>query len=292
MTYGIPWNREAEAFPVGTFVRPNERYSELSEGIGRVVGTRGRTVAVRFPAHVFARMYPYGAFNVPAEFAGKNVGAYDADWLHRVVYVRAESFGPGMMPGRSEFHGARVVVRERYLPRRQRTYPFPYEHGGMFGSNAKAYCVGEFARTVLGMMRPDVTEAYERGRVTMFVVTERGTCDCTDEYGPCEFHAETIVTREGSASRSADELAHEFLTDTASVLHAWPSDAFEAATVRLGNALADSGGTWFDNPDDADELRDHVTTAEGALAAAGYSTYWDDGYRIVRITGGPFHDAP
>lgn len=282
------WSAAGEALAIGSAVRvtegntATERAHTLSGRYGRVTHTSGRMVTARFPG-------------TSTGSTGYTVATFDVDWLVPVVYVRAEFYGPGMMPNRSEFSGARIVVRERFTPRRQRTYPYAYG-----ATDARSDAVSTFARDVLGMMVPEVSEAYARGRVTMFAVVDTGTCDCTDEYGPCEHHGETMVSREGSSLRTADELGHEFLTDAVSVLGAYPSPEFESATIRLGNALADNrstyGTAWFPDGDgNADDYRDESehwqNVAEAALSAAGYSVFWADGYRIVRITGGPMTDA-
>jgi hypothetical protein len=270
MTYGIPWNREGESFPVGSFVRADEfRYGTntfpIGKRIGRVTSVSGRMVAVRWDA--------------------SSGGNYDADWLHRTVIVRARYWGPGMMPRRSEFLGARMVVSGTHGDRRQMTVPYDDAERDMY-----SVAVERFARERDGMCKPSAELLSDRRGVRTYAVTEYGTCECSDEYGPCEFHGETIVMREGSSSRAADDLCHEFLTDVASVLHRWPSPEFERDTLRLGNALADSGGSWFDNPDDAEEARDLVSNGEAFLGDAGYVTYWDDGYRIIRpLPGCPLY---
>lgn len=289
-----------QALTIGTVVRfdwptgPAVGDHSLTDEYGRIAGeatdVAGTIFPVRFPA---LRWNKNHGMPRPAGY-GTDVVSVHRDYLAVVTYVRAEYLSPD-----DAGHGARIRVRERYVPRRQRTMPYPHEHGGMFGDNAKPYCVGEFARTVLGMLRPDVREAYARGRATMYAVTDSGECTCTDEYGPCEFHGDTIVVREGASSRTADDLRHTFLTDVVSVIGEWPSDEYREATTRIGNALADNerhGVRWLpdDSPDDnyplSDELGDLTTTAEGHLASAGYSVFWEDGYRIVRVTGGPLTD--
>lgn len=271
--YGIEWGREGEAFPVGSFVvadRWEYEHKPVPDGtVGRVLWTRGRIVSVRFPG-------------VPDDRAGQNGRTFDADWLRRVIYVRARYYGPGMQPGRSEFHGSRIVVAGTHGDRRQLTAPIDHADRDYWHT-----AVIRFARERDGMAAPSVELVRERNGIRTYSVTETGRCECSDEYGPCEHHGETIVSREGASLRSADDLCHTFLGDVASVLGSWPSDAFREAETRLGNALHDSGGSWWNDPDDADECRDLVTNGEAALGDAGYSVYWEDGYRIIRITGGP-----
>lgn len=107
-------------------------------------------------------------------------------------------------------------------------------------------------------------------------------CDCSDEYGPCEQHGDTLVVREGASLHTADELAMIEIDDLVSVgaeLSAWG----QAEYKRLEQALTDR---WFDNPDDGEAARDLVTQLESNVA-----DLWvihDDGYRIVR----PHADCP
>jgi hypothetical protein len=286
------WNTAGDKFPVGGYVRSDDsRYDgdALAGMVGRVAGTRGRIVGVRYPADVFARAFPaphYGPFNVPAEFAGPRVTAFDADWLTRVRYVRVRYYGPGMSPRRSEFLGARIVVTGARGDRTQITVPYDHASTDPYGDAVSAYAVKR-----LGMVKPMPEEISARNGVRFYAITDGGECTCTDEYGPCEFHGETLVIREGASLRTADELGVEFLSDTAAVLGAWPSEEFERETLRLGNALADNrsemGTAWFRDAEDGDALGDAIGQAESALSAAGLSAYWEDGYRIIRITGGP-----
>jgi hypothetical protein len=52
------------------------------------------------------------------------------------------------------------------------------------------------------------------------------------------------------------------------------------------------GVAWLNNDDAgaglADELATVAQQVETELYTLGYSTYWEDGFRIVKITGGPF----
>lgn len=271
MPYGIDWSREGESFPIGSCVRvsanstPTEGAHIWAGAIGRVTHTAGRIVTVRFPGR--------------SPFGGPEVASFDADWLHRVAYAESRYYGPGMRPGAGEFSGTAYVVHGRRGNRQQYTHLADLALSPL---DNHMTAVRKFATERLGMCRPEVETIRERGTRMLHVITDTGTCECSDEYGPCEFHGETVVMREGSASRAADDLAHTFLGDVASVLRRWPSEEFRKAELRLGNALHDSGGSWFDDPDDADECRELCTEGESALGDAGYVTYWDDGYRIIR----------
>jgi hypothetical protein len=293
---GTAWNTEGEKFPVGAYVRTTDtRYDgdALAGIVGRVAGTRGRIVGVRYPADVFARAFPYphsGPFNVPAEFAGPRVTAFDADWLVRIRYVRAQYLGPEMARDGSTI-GARIRVTGARGDRMQMTVPYNHASTDNYGDAVTAYAV-----TRLGMVKPMTEDISARHGVRFFAITDDGECTCSEEYGPCEFHADTLIVREGASLRTADELGHEFLTDVAAVLGAWPSDDYRDAATRIGNALADNrsemGTAWLpatetDSYSLADLLADTQSAAESALSAAGLSVYWEDGYRIMRITGGP-----
>lgn len=290
----------ADRFPVGTYARVSEGdsangFPSLARMVGRVVGTRGTIVAVRFPADVFARAFPFphsGPWNVPAEFAGANVASFHDDWLFPVRYVSVRFHGPAIARDGSSI-GSRYVASGIRGDRMQ--YTRKADHALTPSENTERAAL-DYARTRLGMCNPSAE--YWRNRNTgahVFALTDYGTCECSEEYGPCEWHGETMVSREGASVRTADDLGHEFLTDVVSVCRAWPSAEFERETIRLGNALADNeshGCRWlpFDPESsypDSEALADMIGQAEGFLAGHGYSVYWEDGFRIVRITGGP-----
>lgn len=279
-----------EAFPRGAAVRVAGGYGYVwpyaYRGIvGRVIGTESTTgrIQVRFPR---------GMVNVDGEFAhvvsvghDGTDGTFHADWLHRVAYVSARFHGPALgKDGRSI--GSRYVVTGRRGDRYRLTWRA--DHSLTPEDNYTA-AVMAYARRRLEMCDPHIESWQDRrngGRV--YAITEHGTCDCSEEYGPCEWHGENVITREGASLRSGDELGHLFLSDVASACQAWPSEEFRSEEIRLGNALADSGGTWFDDPDDGDALQDMIRTAESFLSDHGLSVWWQDGYRIARITGGPY----
>ncbi len=117
------------------------------------------------------------------------------------------------------------------------------------------------------------------------------TCGCTDEYGPCEEHGQVLVQREGAALRSADQLALQYIDDVvqldgvSKVLSAAGLDTVRRAEVDLGM----TGESWFSDADLSQEVHDLVHQVENNIGP-DYQTYWDDGLRIVRITGGPLMD--
>lgn len=119
------------------------------------------------------------------------------------------------------------------------------------------------------------------------------TCDCSEEYGPCELHGETVTRREGASTRTADDLQSVFVAD-AVALGATLSPYGKSAIAEIDAALESErsmGVAWLPNDETgaglADELGSLVSQMETELHTLGYSVYWEDGYRIVRVTGGP-----
>lgn len=108
------------------------------------------------------------------------------------------------------------------------------------------------------------------------------TCECSEDYGPCELHCDTLVIREGASQRTGDEitlLKIDDLVDCGVTLS--PED--EAERERLSHALTDR---WFEDADDAEAAEDLLTRVE-----SNASDVWlisDDGYTIVR----PHADCP
>lgn len=130
------------------------------------------------------------------------------------------------------------------------------------------------------------------------IVGAMWVCDCSEDFGPCSSHSEEIAQRVGSGNRSADELCAVFLSEAAVALtDAGAEFPTEWADIR---ALVDDSESWegswlradltvpnaSEGYSASDALRDAVSAAEEALGAIGLVTYWDDGYRILRITGG------
>ena len=122
-------------------------------------------------------------------------------------------------------------------------------------------------------------------------------CECSEEYGPCEDHAETLVVREGASCRTADEVQLQLCTDLADLItgegRALPEGV--AATLELWWEQCEDrrhmGVSWFtDNDDDNavvsfDELIDMSDKLSGELP--DLQIWQEDGYRITRLTGGP-----
>lgn len=133
-------------------------------------------------------------------------------------------------------------------------------------------------------------------------------CDCdTTEYLPCELHAETLAQRDGSASRSADQLACLAVRELARVAcehrnpgHAHddepngcerltlPNGPDDVATLELVEmeTSRDPFTSWADDRDAADAVREMCDELERDLPA-GIVAHWDDGFTLWRITGGP-----
>lgn len=115
------------------------------------------------------------------------------------------------------------------------------------------------------------------------------TCECSDEYGPCEQHGDTLVVREGASQRTGDELTMVLISDLVEAGVELSTEA-KAEYERLMLALEDardshSGTAWFSGPEDAYSASDLAREVEGN------TDLWvihDDGYRIVR----PHADCP
>lgn len=157
-------------------------------------------------------------------------------------------------------------------------------------------------------------------------MTDEDECECTEDYGPCDRHSETIVSREGASTRTADELVAVFLSDVTDLYteagktaptgehYLTGSDYWQAVEderVRERERASRDGGyayvsgwaptdgtitredgtvvTWEDG-DMSQWLSDAISAGESDLCDIGWSITWDDGYRIYRVTGGPFHE--
>lgn len=119
------------------------------------------------------------------------------------------------------------------------------------------------------------------------------TCDCTEEYGPCEQHSELLVSREGASLHTADELVALFISDAVGVgveLSPWGKDVLSRAQEALA-ANTSMGVSWLPETEDGEALRDELATlqyqVESELASLELSVYWEDGFRILKLTGGP-----
>ena len=87
------------------------------------------------------------------------------------------------------------------------------------------------------------------------------------------------VSRDGAASRTADDLAHTFLFDVAGLVPTYvvPADLAELEFVY-------PMGAWCDDPDMSQALHDEATgAAESALSDVGLYASWDDGYVIEEL---------
>lgn len=116
------------------------------------------------------------------------------------------------------------------------------------------------------------------------------TCECSEEFGPCEDHGETLVVREGASLHTADELSMILIDDLVSVgaeLSPWGRTERDRLSAALEASRDNVSGTaWFADPDDADAAHSLADQLEGYVA-----DLWiirDDGYRIVR----PHADCP
>lgn len=133
------------------------------------------------------------------------------------------------------------------------------------------------------------------GRTGDYVVEtgeELGTCECSEEYGPCEDHGETLVVREGASTRTADESALCLIDDLVG-LGAAELSPYGAVVVDQARAALDDGrdrGSWID-PDHYANLAEELYEVAFQLecSASGVLVFHDDGYRIVRPSAGYWH---
>lgn len=109
-------------------------------------------------------------------------------------------------------------------------------------------------------------------------------CDCSDEFEPCDEHCELLVMREGSAVRTADELNILFCREAVDLGAFLTPDE----TVELDEIEAKCD-RWLDDLELADALIDLADRVECRLPD-GVLVYFEDGYRIVRVTGGRFYE--
>lgn len=118
------------------------------------------------------------------------------------------------------------------------------------------------------------------------------SCECSDEYGPCELHATTLIVREGASLHTADELSAIFLNDAVGLgaeLSPYGQDVLKRVSDTL-SANESMGVAWLEDGELQDELQTVSNQVETELYTLGYSVYWEDGYRIVKVTGGPLLD--
>lgn len=116
------------------------------------------------------------------------------------------------------------------------------------------------------------------------------SCECSEEFGPCEQHCEVLVSREGASLRTGDELAVQFIDDAVSLgveLSPWGKSVLQRAKKLLADNES-MGAAWLPEGTDGDEVRDDMQTLEWQVKAElEPAVYREDGYRIVKITGGP-----
>lgn len=122
------------------------------------------------------------------------------------------------------------------------------------------------------------------------------TCECDDEYGPCELHGTVLVQREGASTRTADESAVQYAEDAADLLDE-VGGAVEGVREVDREVIAEAwellegarrrGVAWFPE-DDAGEMLDTILRVgdalESDLHALGYWTFRDDGYWVVKLS--------
>ena len=128
-------------------------------------------------------------------------------------------------------------------------------------------------------------------------------CECSEDWGPCEDHGEVVAQREGASTRTADDLAYVFLTDVLAIgeERGWIAPNMlgkvNADRLRTAEHYWSNDDLWDDTMgcrwvrDDVDaEIHDEIAIGESVLADLGLAVYWEDGYVISRVTGGPLVD--
>jgi hypothetical protein len=114
--------------------------------------------------------------------------------------------------------------------------------------------------------------------------TTDGDRTCYEE-NPHAPDFDIIVSREGAANRTADELAAVFVLDVADIRYPGYQDnhlilpAEDHEDVQFASEITG----WCDDPDDSQRLSDLIPKWEAILSDAGYSVAWDDGYQIWRV---------
>lgn len=113
-------------------------------------------------------------------------------------------------------------------------------------------------------------------------------CECSDEYGPCETHGLVVAQRDGAgARRTADELLQVFVEDAVGLGVTLTDD--ECAVVSHVDTELNGSQHWLDDADLSEALAELALDVEMRLPD-GLAVYWDDGYRIVQMVGGPLVD--
>lgn len=115
------------------------------------------------------------------------------------------------------------------------------------------------------------------------------TCECSEEYGPCEQHGNVLAQREGASSRTADELVYVYVLDCFAILEQEPTpvaaDILRRVEEDWENQDDTYGVLWIQDEELEDELRDLAHQMESTIGAW---TYWEDGFVIVE----PTEDCP
>jgi len=147
------------------------------------------------------------------------------------------------------------------------------------------------------------TRVFPGARETEHGVEVPYDCECSEEYGPCEEHCEVLARREGASSRTADDLVYVFLTDVLAIaenrglISADMRGRVNVDKLREAIDYWDNDDLWSDTMgcrwvrDDIDaEIHDDIVWGEQVAAELGLSVWWEDGYVISRVTGGPLVD--
>lgn len=116
-------------------------------------------------------------------------------------------------------------------------------------------------------------------------------CECSEEMGPCETDGEVMVMRAGASARTADDLLSVFIHDAVGLgfeLSVWGREFLAEYDANL-EANRSMGCAWLDdnNGELSDAMGSLVSQVEAQLHGMEYAVFWEDGFSIYRVTGGP-----
>ena len=115
------------------------------------------------------------------------------------------------------------------------------------------------------------TEAKQLGAVI--------SCECSDEYGPCEQHGDALVVREGASVRTADESALQLIDDLADLGYK-STDEYSLTFIEMIRPYLEKYH-WLDDPDWSDTLYEIAFAVE-----SNANDVWvisNDGYVIWKL---------
>ncbi len=117
-------------------------------------------------------------------------------------------------------------------------------------------------------------------------------CACDPDGLPCEDHMIVLVSRDGAAARTADELLSVFAHDAIAILGEstpWARELLKQYDAALDGNRA-YGVAWLPDTGDGESLRDDMHTlvsqleTDLAVCDEPMSVHWDDGFVIFQVT--------